>query len=127
MFKRIDHFEIVPSDVEKTIDFYTNVLEFKMKFRKQVDAPPMKEVVFLELGDTVLELISAQSPAPRQEDPLHVGYRGLAIEVESMGEAVKYLRGKGVELASGPVDLGTSLRAEIRDPDGLVIELREWK
>jgi len=27
----------------------------------------------------------------------------------------------------GPVDLGVSIRAEITDPDGLTIELREWK
>ncbi|MBW2028294.1 MAG: VOC family protein [Deltaproteobacteria bacterium] len=127
MFKRIDHFEIVPSDEERTVDFYTNILNFKIKFRKEVDAPPMKEVIFLELGDTVLELISAREPAPKQEDPWHVGYRGLALEVWSMDDVVEYLRDKGVEVANGPVDLGTSIRAEIRDPDGLVIELREWK
>ena len=26
-----------------------------------------------------------------------------------------------------PVDLGYSFRGEIRDPDGLILELRQWK
>jgi glyoxylase I family protein len=26
-----------------------------------------------------------------------------------------------------PVDLGDSFRGEIRDPDGLILELRQWK
>jgi hypothetical protein len=30
-------------------------------------------------------------------------------------------------MAREPVDLGHSLRGEIRDPDGLIIELRQWK
>jgi hypothetical protein len=44
-----------------------------------------------------------------------------------MAEAVEYLKGKGIDLAVEPVDLGGSFRGEIRDPDGLIIELRQWK
>ncbi len=44
-----------------------------------------------------------------------------------MAKAVEYLKGKGVDIALEPVDLGDSLRGEIRDPDGLIIELRQWK
>ena len=47
--------------------------------------------------------------------------------MEEMGKAVEYLQERGIEMAREPVDLGTSLRGEIRDPDGLTIELREWK
>jgi glyoxylase I family protein len=43
-----------------------------------------------------------------------------------MDRAIEYLKGKGVEVSWGPVLLGTSKRAEIRDPDGLSIELRQW-
>lgn len=44
-----------------------------------------------------------------------------------MTEAVDYLRDKGVAIAVKPVDLGDSVRGEIQDPDGLIIELRQWK
>jgi glyoxylase I family protein len=50
----------------------------------------------------------------------------MAIEVDDMDRAVQYLKGKGVEVSRGPVTLGTSKRAEIKDPDGLSIELRQW-
>ena len=50
----------------------------------------------------------------------------IAIEVEDMDKAVEYLKAKGVEISSGPVVLGKSKRAEIKDPDGLSIELRQW-
>ena len=127
MFKRIDHVEIIPSDVEQTIDFYVNILDFKVKSRHAMDRPPMKEIVYLELGDTVIELIAAENPAPKSEEPWQVQYRGIALEVEDMDKAVDHLKNKGIEITIPPVDLGNSLRGEIRDPDGLIIELREWK
>jgi glyoxylase I family protein len=127
MFRRIDHMEIVPSDPERTQDFYQKVLGFRLNLRVPVNVPPMKEVIYLELGDTVVEVISAENPSPKSEQSWQVGYRAIALEVDSMKEAVEYLRGKGVEMTREPVDLGTSIRAEIQDPDGLTIELREWK
>ena len=127
LFKRIDHVEIIPKDAERTIDFYVNTLNFKVKSRHEVKMPPMKEVIYLELGDTVIEIISADNTTPKSEEPWQVGYRGIAIEVAEMGAAVEYLKGKGVAIAREPVDLGDSFRGEIMDPDGLIIELRQWK
>ena len=127
MFKRVDHVEIVPRDAEKTIDFYVNILSFRIRSRNEVRMPPMREVIYLELGDTVIEIISADDPKPKSEASWEVGYRGIALEVEDMAEAVNYLKGKGIAIARAPVDLGDSFRGEIRDPDGLIIELRQWK
>jgi catechol 2,3-dioxygenase-like lactoylglutathione lyase family enzyme len=127
MFKRIDHVEIVPSDVGRTLDFYQTILGFKLKVRVQVDAPGMREVIYLQLGDTVIEVISAEKPAVKSQEAWQVGYRAIALEVEDMEKAVEYLRKRGIEMAREPVDLGTSIRGEIRDPDGLTIELRKWK
>ena len=31
MFKRIDHVEIAPADLERSIAFYTEILGFRMK------------------------------------------------------------------------------------------------
>ena len=43
-----------------------------------------------------------------------------------MESAVDYLKSKGIQMAVEPVDMGNSYRGEIRDPDGLTIELRQW-
>ena len=126
MFKKIDHVEITPSDLEKTIAFYTDVLGFKVKMRKKLDdSPPLKEVVFVELGGTVMELVSVADPLPPSQ-AAQVGYRGIALEVDNMEKTVEYLKSKGIGLTWGPISLGTSKRAEIKDPDGLMIELRQW-
>ncbi len=127
MFKRIDHVEIVAADFEKSMDFYINTFGFKLKGRNRVDRPPLKEIAYIELGNTVIEMLSVENPSPKSTEPYQVGYRAIALEVESMDKATEYLKGKGIDITMGPVDLGSSLRAEIRDPDGLSIELREWK
>ncbi len=127
MFKRIDHVEIIPSDVEQTIDVYVNILGFKVKSRQEMNRPPMKEIVYIELGDTVIELIAAENPSPKSEEPWQIQYRGIALEVEDMDKAVAHLKSKGIEITIPPLDLGNSFRGEIRDPDGLIIELRQWK
>ena len=126
MFKRIDHVEIIPGNADITIDFYTNILNFKVKERKKVDKPPMKEVIFLELNDSTIEIVSVQNPSPRSTDPWQIGYRMFALEVEDMDEAIAYLKSRNVKISLEPVNLGKSKRAQIKDPDGLSIELRQW-
>ena len=127
IFKRVDHVEIVPRNAEKTIDFYVNVLGFRIRSRNEVKMPPMREVIYLELGDTVIEIISADDPKPKSETPWEVGYKGIALEVDDMAMAVDYLKDKRIAIAQEPIDLDDSFRGEIRDPDGLIIELRQWK
>jgi glyoxylase I family protein len=127
IFKRVDHVEIVPRNAEKTIDFYVNILGFRIKSRNEVKMPPMREVIYLELGDTVIEIISVDDPQSKAGATWEVGYRAIALEVEDMKTAVDYLQSKKIAMAMEPVDLGDSFRGEIRDPDGLIIELRQWK
>lgn len=126
MFKRIDHVEIIPRDFEASIKFYTEVLGFKMKQQMPVSSPPLQEIAYLQLGDTVLELMRVADAAAVSAEPWSVGYRMMALEVEDMDKAIEYLAGKGVPPTWGPVTLGTSKRAEIHDIDGLPIELRQW-
>jgi glyoxylase I family protein len=126
MFKKIDHVEIVPHDFERAIGFYTTVLGFKVKDRREVDVPPLQEVAFLALGDTVLELLRVKDPSSPSLDSWHAGYRMMALEVDDMDKAVEYLAGKGVAITWGPVTLGKSVRAEIKDSEGFPIELRQW-
>ena len=103
IFKRVDHVEIVPMDAEKTIDFYVNILGFRVKSRNEVKMPPMKEVIYLELGDTVIEIVSVDDPQSKAEATWEVGYRAIALEVTEMTAAVDYLQSKGIAIAMEPV------------------------
>ncbi|MCM0081236.1 VOC family protein [Geomonas sp. Red32] len=126
MFKRIDHIEIVARDFEGAIAFYSEVLGFTLKERMPVPAPPLKEIAYLSLGDTVLELMRVEGATDPERAPWEMGYRMMAIEVEDMDRALAFLAGKGVPVTWGPVTLGPSKRTEIKDPDGNSIELRQW-
>ena len=123
MFKRIDHIEIIPRNIEKTISFYTGILGFKIKQRQKVEVPPLEEIVYIELNGSVMKV---KNPALPPQNPWQTGLRMIALEVEDMDTAVKYLTSKGVEITWGPITLGKSKRAEIKDPDWLSIELRQW-
>lgn len=125
MFKRIDHVEITSGNLERSIRFYQEAFGFALKERFKPSAPEIEEIAFLTLGDTMLELLAIKNSAPPPKGP-QVGFRMMAIEVDDMDRAIEYLKGKGVEVSWGPVTLAKSKRAEIKDPDGLGIELRQW-
>ncbi len=126
MFKRIDHVEIVTGKLPETLDFYQNILGFKMKERIPMNMGPMQEIIFLTLTDTMLEIISVKNPPAASNVPFQVGYVGIALEVEDMDKAVEYLKNKGISMSRAPVNIGASKRGEIKDPNGLTIELRQW-
>jgi glyoxylase I family protein len=130
MFKRIDHVEIVTDQPERTAQFYTEVLGFTVKARDRIEragSGTALNLVYLDLGGTVVELISyegvAVDPAPQKE---HLGYRMIALEVDDMQQTADYLKEKGVDIVWGPIVRPTYARAEICDPNGYRIELRQW-
>ena len=128
MFKRIDHVEIVTDKPEETEAFYTKVLGFRVRARDRIERPGSAlDLIYLDLGGTTVELISyegvAVDPAPQKE---HLGYRMIALEVEDMDRATAYLKTKGVDIVWGPRVAPTYARAEICDPNGYHIELRQW-
>ncbi len=129
MFKRIDHVEIVTDKPEETIAFYTEVLGFRVKARDHIERPggSALDLVYLDLGGTTAELITyrgvAVEPAPQKE---HLGYRMMALEIDDMDKTAAELKAKGVAIVWGPVKRPTYARAEISDPNGYRIELRQW-
>lgn len=126
MFKRIDHIEIVTPDMDKSIAFYADVLGFKLRERRKVENPSLEEIAYLDLADTTIELMAVGSASSPSAAPWTAGYRMMAIEVDDMDRVVEYLKSKGVGLSRGPVLMGKSKRAEIKDPNGISIELRQW-
>jgi catechol 2,3-dioxygenase-like lactoylglutathione lyase family enzyme len=129
MFKRIDHVEIVTERQDETVAFYTDVLGFKVKARDRIERPggTALNLVYLDLGGTVVELMTWEGvpvgPEPQKE---HLGYRMIALEVDDMDTTAEYLKGKGVDIVWGPMVRDTYARAEISDPNGYRIELRQW-
>lgn len=87
---------------------------------------PLEEIAYLKLGDMMLELMQVKEPAPLPAAPWQAGCRMIALAVEDMDRAVDYLKSRGVKITWGPVAMGPGKRAEIKDPQGPSIELRQW-
>jgi catechol 2,3-dioxygenase-like lactoylglutathione lyase family enzyme len=129
MFKRIDHVELITDQPERTEKFYTEVLGFNVRSRGRVpqQANAVLNLVYLDLGGTTVEMMSYEGAVPTPAPTgLHLGYNLIALEVEDMTKALDFLKTKGVEAVWGPVTLKNAARAEITDPNGYHIELRQW-
>ena len=99
MFKRIDHVELVTDEPERTVAFYTDVLEFKVKRRDQVGSPNgamTLDLVYLELGGTTIEVITyhGAKPGPAASG-MHLGWNLVALEVEDMGQGGRLPQDEG--------------------------------
>ena len=130
MFKRIDHIELLTAAPDRTVGFYVGVLGFRERERVRIPETPSGplDLVYLELGDTTLEVMcypQAKS-IPSRSAEQRLGWQCLALEVADMDGALNTLKEKGVNAAWGPVKRPDYARAEIRDPDGNPIELRQW-
>jgi catechol 2,3-dioxygenase-like lactoylglutathione lyase family enzyme len=129
MFKRIDHIELLTAQPQRAIDFYTRVLGFRVRASDRVPNTPMGplELVYLELGGTTVELMAyPETKIEKRSNEERLGYRMMALEVDDMDQALAQLKTQGVEASWGPVKRPSYARAEIRDPDGNAIELRQW-
>ena len=130
MFKRIDHIELLTAAPERAVAFYRDVLGFSERSRMRIPQTPTGplDLVYLDLGGTTVEVMcypEATAIAPRAAET-RLGWQCLALEVEDMDAALAALKAKGVQAAWGPVKRPEYARAEIRDPDGNPIELRQW-
>ena len=122
---RFLHTMLRVGNLQRSIDFYTNVLGMKLLRRK--DYPDGRfTLAFVGYGDesenTVIEL-TYNWDTDRYD--IGSGYGHIAIEVEDVYEAVEELRSRDGKIIrdAGPMNAGTTIIAFIEDPDGYPIEL----
>ena len=130
MFKRIDHIELLTAAPERTVAFYTDVLGFRERERKKISETPSGplDLIYLELGGSTVEVMCYRDATtiPPRSGELRLGWQCLALEVDDMDSTLRMLKDKGVEPVWGPLKRPDYARAEIREPDGNPIELRQW-
>jgi lactoylglutathione lyase len=126
---RILHTMIRTGDLERSIDFYTNVLGMKLLRRKEYPEGKFT-LAFIGYGDESKQAkIELTYNWGVDHYDLGTGFGHIAIEVDDARancEQVK-LKGGTVTREAGPMKHGTTVIAFIRDPDGYQIELIEKK
>ena len=118
LFMGVEHIGIKALDLEKAIQFYIKVLGFEFLYRIK---PGEVELVFLELGGTVVELVEVVD-GRRYEDGV---VNHLAIRVSDIFKAIEHLKAQQVELTSSePMALGEGrYNFFFRGPSGEKLEL----
>jgi lactoylglutathione lyase len=128
MIQRVDHVEINVPDIDEAVDFYTKVLGFKLWRRVRSETPDggVLEIAGVVLDDFMIEILKARD---LEVDQTSVGVKLIALRVDDMAKTIADLRSKGVQVAAEPRESRSfnGLRAEIMDPSGVHIELREWR
>lgn len=123
---KVHHIAIICSDYKKSLDFYKNVLGFKV-ISENYRAERQSYKTDLSLNDDyVIELFSFPDPPKRLTYPEATGLRHLAFEVNDLDESVKELDRLNISHENIRIDEFTSRRfLFFKDPDGLPIELYE--
>ncbi|MEK6595242.1 MAG: lactoylglutathione lyase [Pseudomonadota bacterium] len=126
---RILHTMLRVGNLEKSLEFYTQVLGMKLLRRK--DYPDGKfTLAFVgyqdEASGTVLELTHNWDTS---EYNLGEGFGHIAIEVDDAYQACENTRKLGgkVTREAGPMKHGTTVIAFVEDPDGYKIEFIQKK
>jgi lactoylglutathione lyase len=122
---RLLHTMIRVGNLEKSINFYTEILW--MKLLRQKDYPDGKfSLAFVGYGNeqdnSVIELTYNWDT---DSYDLGSGFGHLAIEVDDVYAAAEKIRDQGGKIIRepGPMNAGTTIIAFVEDPDGYQIEL----
>jgi len=151
MILGVDHINVVVSDLERSVDFYTRILGFKESRRAKLQGDWIEKIIGLKgvraevvyvvapAGEPRVELLFFDSPEGVEHKSNSIastrGLRHLALRVADIDSAVARLRAEGVEVFSEPVcvpagvvrhDAGEKTLCYFLDPDGVLLELTQY-
>ncbi len=122
---RILHTMIRVIDLEKSIQFYTDILDMKLLRKK--DYPEGKfTLAFVGYGNESEEaVIELTHNWDTENYELGNAFGHIAIEVDDVYKACESMKKSGGKIIrdAGPMNAGTTIIAFIEDPDGYQIEL----
>lgn len=129
--KTLDHFVLTVKDIQKSVNFYSSVLDMEVKLMNgeySLHYGSQKINLHHKLGIFTPE---AQHPTSGSADVCFELDNELRIPAkEKMKEVYNYLIKKGIKIVEGPVDRigakGKMISLYIRDPDGNLIELSTY-
>lgn len=124
MLSRMHHIGIEVSAMAQSVKFYTEMLGFT-KMSEYYFEERGRRIVFLQLGDIAIELLSGPQNTPYVEaPPPQCGYKHVALLADNVDAEVERLRALGVTVRAEPFNTAVNSRiAFIEDPDGIPIEL----
>ncbi|HSD11414.1 MAG TPA: VOC family protein [Candidatus Binatia bacterium] len=126
--RSLDHFVLRVRDLDRSLAFYQGLLGLAVEGLDECKQGA-RPFVSVRIGESLLDLV----PDP-SFDPASTGegrFLHFCVTLEDLPEAIRLLRQAGVQFLhdepvarGGARGVGLSIYAE--DPDGYVVELKEW-
>lgn len=139
-----DHTGITVSNLERSLDFWQNVLGFELSHRAHQTGQLAAEITGVAGADILIavvkapghkiELLEYRGPADRQQHvdlrPCDVGSVHVALTVDNLDAVLDRIAASGWKATGTPQTLTTGPNAGkrviyVRDPDGTTIELMQ--
>ena len=123
MIYRFHHIHLLCSNLEHTIDFFTQTLGAQLVCRPKFGGA---DGASLDLNGTIINLrVAGDNETVNANATMPVyGYHHMCVEVDDVDAAYQELTDKNVEFLVTPRNTPDNLRvAFIKGPDGIVIEV----
>jgi lactoylglutathione lyase len=111
---------LIVKNLEESLKFYMEIVGLNIS--RRFNAGPELEIAFLGDGETKIELICNKSMKE-----VNYGHDiSLGFEVSSVDEMVAFVKGKGINVQSGPFQPNPHTKFfYVSDPNGLKIQFVE--
>jgi catechol 2,3-dioxygenase-like lactoylglutathione lyase family enzyme len=118
----IEHVSIRCRDLKTSIEFFRRMFDAKVILRRIPGEG--RRIVFLRIGNSMLELMEMGS-ASEPVDPLTCyGVHHIGIKVEDFESAYRDLKAKGADFVGEPFEPTPGIQLVfLKEPNGAVIEL----
>ena len=152
MIRAVDHINIVVTDLGRSLRFYCDVLGFRKTREASLEGEWIDRIVGLRgvkaraafivapAGEPRIELLEYDAPKgganAETSKSNTIGLRHIALRVDDMAATVARLRAEKVNVFSDPVrvppgvvqhDAGEKTLVYFHDPDGVILELAEYR
>jgi catechol 2,3-dioxygenase-like lactoylglutathione lyase family enzyme len=120
----IEHVSIRCRDLETSVDYFRRMFRAEVMLRRELDES--RRIVFLRIGDSMLELME-MGPASEPVDPReHYGVHHIGIKVDDFDSVYRDLRAKGADFVGDPFEPTPGIHLVfLREPNGAIIELAQ--
>ncbi|RCW48679.1 MULTISPECIES: methylmalonyl-CoA epimerase [unclassified Halanaerobium] len=129
--KKIEHIGIAVKDLEKTMNFYENILGLKKMAVETVEDQGVN-IAFFQLGETKIELLeplNSESPIAKFIDKRSEGIHHMAVLVEDIEAKIGDMKEKGARfIGDKPTKGADNMKIIFVHPkttNGVLLELCE--
>ncbi len=120
----IEHATIRCRNLEESIQFYQHTFQADVLFRRNL--PGGKTIVYLRLGDSMLELMDFGVARDAGDPREFYGVHHIGIKTTDFETSCRDLKAKGVQFLVEPFSPVPGIRlAFVKDPNGAVLEIAE--